>query len=92
MPEYKESMRLRELHDLQREAADSLVEEMWKIKARTPEGRRAKALVLLGYVMDDDEWQRGRGGGGDFDVIRARDLIIEFIGGEPGEQLRDQFA
>ena len=27
-----------------------------------------------------------------YDVRRARDLLIEFVGGEPGEQLRDQFA
>jgi hypothetical protein len=67
-----------------------LVEQMWAIKARTPEGRRAKVIVLLGYVMEDDEWRRAWDL--DFDVTRARDLLIEFVGGEPSEQLRDQFA
>jgi len=28
----------------------------------------------------------------EYEIVRARDLMIEFIGGEPGEQLRDQFA
>ena len=27
----------------------------------------------------------------DYDVEMARKLLIEFIGGEPGEMLRDQF-
>jgi len=25
-------------------------------------------------------------------ILQARQLLIEFIGGEPGEELRDQFA
>jgi hypothetical protein len=25
-------------------------------------------------------------------VLQARNLLIEFIGGEPGKQMRDQFA
>jgi len=28
----------------------------------------------------------------DWDIQMARDLMIEFIGGEPAEQLREQFA
>jgi hypothetical protein len=58
MPEYKESMRLQEMQQQHREKADDLVKQMWEIKAQTPEGRRAKVLVLLGYVMEDDEWRR----------------------------------
>jgi hypothetical protein len=27
-----------------------------------------------------------------FDIIRARDLMIEFVVGEPAKQLRDQFS
>jgi hypothetical protein len=63
---------------------------MWEIKALTPEGRRAKVLVLLGYVMEDDEWRRPFDQ--TFDVTRARDLMIEFVGREPAAQLRGQFA
>jgi hypothetical protein len=90
MPEFKEFMRLRWVQENQREAADDLVKQMWEIKAQTPEGRRAKVLVLLGYVMEDDEWRREFDE--PFDVTRARDLMIEFVGGEASEQLRGQFA
>jgi hypothetical protein len=83
-------MRLRELQRIEWSAAEDLVEQMWAIEAQTPEGRRAKVLVLLGYVMEDDEWRRAFDEA--FDVTRARDLLIEFVGGEPAEQLRDQFA
>lgn len=27
-----------------------------------------------------------------YGIIEARQLLIEFIGGEPGEQMRDTFA
>jgi hypothetical protein len=84
MPEMKEYMRVR------LEAAEDLVQQMWQIKAKTPEGRRAKVIVLLGYVMEEDEWRRVFDC--DFDVTRARDLLIEFVGGKPAERLRDQFA
>jgi hypothetical protein len=90
MPEFKEYMRLRELQELHREPADNLVKQMWEINAQTPEGKRAKVLVLLGYVMEGDEWRRTFDE--PFDVTRARDLMIEFVGGEPAAQLRDQFA
>jgi|GraSoi2013_100cm_1033763.scaffolds.fasta_scaffold18152_1 hypothetical protein len=40
--------------------------------------------------MEDDEWRRAFDE--PFDVTRARDLMIEFVGGEPAAQLRDQFA
>ena len=28
----------------------------------------------------------------DFWILQARNLLFEFVGGEPGAQLRDQFA
>ena len=92
MPEFKECMRLRELQEREREAADGLVKLMWEIKAQKPEGRRAKLIVLLGYVMEDDEWRNAKLPGMTFDVILARDLMIELVGGEPGAQLQAQFA
>jgi hypothetical protein len=55
MPEFKEYMRLRFLQEPHRDAADDLVKQMWATPALTPEGRRAKVIVLLGYVMEDDE-------------------------------------
>jgi hypothetical protein len=90
MPEFKEFTRLLELQEREREAADDLVNQMWEIKAQTPEGRRAKLIVLLGWVMEDDEWRRTFDE--PFDVTRARDLMIEFVGGEPAAQLRDEFG
>jgi hypothetical protein len=90
MPEFKEYMRLREVQELERARADDLVKQMWEIKAQTPEGRRAKLLVLLGYVMEGEEWRRSFDE--PFDITLARDLMIEFVGGEPAAQLRDQFA
>jgi hypothetical protein len=58
MPEFMECVRLRELQQIEWSAAEDLVKEMWAIEAQTPEGRRAKVIVLLGYVMEDDEWRR----------------------------------
>jgi hypothetical protein len=52
--------------------------------------KRAKLLVLLGDIMTDG-W-REHDGNVDWDIKMARDLMIEFVGGEPAVQLRDQFA
>jgi hypothetical protein len=42
--------------------------------------------------MDDDEWREGKVPPYlASNVTRARDLMIEFVGGEPSEQLRAQF-
>jgi hypothetical protein len=38
-----------------------------------------------------DGW-RDDDGRADWDIRMARDLFIEFVGGEPAVQLRDQFA
>jgi hypothetical protein len=92
MPEFKECMRLRHLQASEREAADGLVKQMFAIPAHTAEGRRAKVSVLLGFVMDDDEWRAAKQPGDVWDIIQARDLMIELVGGELGEMLRNQFA
>jgi len=68
---------------------DALVKEMFATPAHTAEGRRAKAEVLLGCIMGDD-W-RHVDKETDYPELMARKLLIEFIGGEPGESLRDQF-
>jgi hypothetical protein len=36
-----------------RYSADELVSIMWALPAQTPQGRRSKLLVLLGYIMDE---------------------------------------
>jgi len=69
---------------------EALIEQMFAMPAHTAEGRRAKATVLLGCVLGDD-WQR-IDEEMDYPELMARRLLIEFIGGEPGEMLRDQFA
>jgi hypothetical protein len=69
---------------------DALIKRMFAIPAHTAEGRRAKATVLLGCVLGDD-W-RGRDEETDYPEQMARSLLIEFVGGEPAAQLRDQFA
>jgi hypothetical protein len=48
--------------------------------------------VLLSFVLDDNEWRMPKLPGDDFDIIQARDLLIDLVGGEPGEMLRNQFA
>jgi hypothetical protein len=89
MPECKEHDRLCGLQEIHLGKMEALVKQMWAIPALTPEGRRAKVLVALTFlpdhwrVVDDDA---------DYGVLMARQLLIEFVGGEPGEQLRGQFA
>jgi hypothetical protein len=89
MPASVEHDRLCKLQRPFYERMDALVKEMFAIPAHTPEGRRAKAEVLLGCIMGDD-W-RHVDKETDYPELMARKLLIEFIGGEPGESLRDQF-
>jgi hypothetical protein len=69
---------------------EALIAQMFATPAHTAEGRRAKATVLLGCVLGD-EW-RGRDEVTEYRELMARNLLLEFVGGEPGEMLRDQFA
>jgi hypothetical protein len=63
---------------------------MWAIRALTSEGRAAKLRVLLAWLMGDD-W-RENDSDADYPIREARELMFEFVGGEPAAQLRDQFA
>jgi hypothetical protein len=90
MPESKEHSRLVELQEPYYVEMDKLINTMWATPARTPEGRRAKLLVLFGCILDD-HW-RVHDGDVSYEIQRARDLMIEFVGGEPAEQLRNQFS
>ena len=44
-----------------------------------------------GAQLLPDAW-RERDEEADFGILKARNLLFEFVGGEPGAQLRDQFA
>jgi hypothetical protein len=90
LPESKEHTRLVKLQGVHFTEMDKLIEKMWATPAHTPQGRQAKLWVLLGTIMPADWCEHD--GRADYEIRRARDLMIEFVGGEPAEQLRDQFA
>ena len=89
MPELIEHNRLCKLQDVHFAKMDDLVKQMWAIPALTPEGRRAKVLVALRMLPDHG---REDDGNTDYAELMGRNLLIEFIGGEPGAMLRDQFV
>lgn len=90
LPESIEQTRLVKLTDPHHRKVEALINELWPLRAQTPEGRRAKLLVLLSCIMGDHwclvdeqmDWHRRM----------ARDLMIEMVGGEPAKQLQEQFA
>jgi hypothetical protein len=88
MPEAREHSRLGTLQEVHFAKMDALVKQMWAIPALTPEGRRAKVLVALRMLPDDWRHVDERT---DYGIRETRQLLIEFVGGEPGEQLRNQF-
>jgi hypothetical protein len=90
LPECKEYDRLCQLQGAFFGRMEALIEEMFATPAPTAEGRRAKVMVLLSCIMGD-EWCRVDDET-DYRQLMARRLLIEFVGGDPGEMLRDQFA
>jgi hypothetical protein len=91
IPECIEHTRLCNLQRPLDEEAGRLVKQMWEIPATTPEGRRAKFFVLLAYFMPR-EWSEASNKDADCDIEYARKFMIEMVGGECAEQLREQFA
>jgi hypothetical protein len=91
MPESKEHNRLVTLGEPFFARMDVLIKQMFAIPAHTADGRRAKVTVLLTCIMPH-EWRTENDKDADYDIEMARKLLIEFVGGEPGEMLRDQFA
>jgi len=89
MPESKEHTRLVKLGEPFFARMDVLIEQMFAMPAHTPDGRRAKVTVLLTCVMPSEWSQTDKDA--DYDIEMARKLLIDFIGGEPGEMLRDRF-
>jgi hypothetical protein len=90
MPEAIECERLQALQSAHYEKMDALIKEMFATSARTSEGRRAKVTVLLTCIMGSDWTHRDELT--EYPEQMARNLLIEFIGGEPGEMLRGQFV
>jgi hypothetical protein len=90
MPECIECERLQELRQALNNKRDVLLERLFSMPAHTPEGRRAKVTVLLGLLLNDD-WRR-TDDETEYPEQMARKLLIEFVGGEPGKMLADQFA
>lgn len=89
MPEAIEHTRLSGLQFPHYARMDDIVREMWAIPAHTAEGRQAKVLVALDLLPSD--W-RVVDKDCDYGIRETRQLLIELIGGEPAEQLREQFA
>jgi hypothetical protein len=92
MPEWIEHGRLINLQDTHWDAAGELVDKMWALPAQTPAGKRSKLLVLLGHVLGEEWRHQDDHEETTYDVVLARSLMIELVGGEPAQQLRDQFA
>jgi hypothetical protein len=90
IPECKEHTRVVNLQEPFYVRMNVLVKQMFAMPAHTAEGRRAKVTVLLGCILGDD-W-RGTDDETDYPEQMARGLLIEFVGGEPGKMLSDQFA
>ena len=88
MPEAIEHTRLSGLQFPHIARMDDIVREMWAIPAHTAEGRRAKVLIALDLLPHD--WQVVDEDC-DYGILEARQLLIELVGGEPAEQLREQF-
>jgi hypothetical protein len=83
MPESKEPTRLVGLGEPFFEKMDALIKQMFALPAHTAGGRRAKVAVLISCVMHP-EWTESDEDA-DYDVRMGRRLLIEFIGGEPGQ-------
>ena len=90
MPECKENNRLVKLQEPFYGRMDAFVKQMWQIPAQTAEGRRAKAMVLLFCILGPD-WH-GAEEETDYPERHARTFLIELVGGESGERLREQFV
>jgi len=89
-PEGRECVRLEELRDGHWDRMAGLIDRMWALPAKTEAGRKAKALVLLVCVLGA-EWQ-DRDEEADWHVLKARRLLIDLVGGEAAESLRESFA
>jgi hypothetical protein len=90
MPECIEHTRLVHLQWEREATISKMVDEMWSIPSKTPEGRQAKFLVLLNRMTKED-WT-STDARADYPILLARNFMIEMIGGAPAINLRNQFA
>jgi hypothetical protein len=97
VPAAVEQARLEDTRDRHSKRMCELIDEMWATPANTPEGRQAKFFVLLNCVLagkwsvEDGDWRAGDWEA-DWHIELARNMMIEFIGGEPATLLREQFS
>jgi hypothetical protein len=88
MPEAKEQTRLMDELRPHYEAPDELINQMWAIPGSNPGGKGCKNYGA-NLLCHGGNWREGDGAAG-YDIPpRARDLMIELVGGEPAAQLRD---
>ena len=92
MPECIEHSRLAKLQQPHLDAQDELIKKVLSTPALTPKGKLEKFFVLLNFIMPDDWREDEDDERADYDIKQARNFMIELIGGEQAEQLRDQFA
>src|SRR5258705_1667261 len=78
MPECIEHARLVHLQWEREATISKMVDEMWSIPAKTPEGRQAKFLVLLNRMTKED-WT-STDASADYSIVLARNFMIEMIG------------
>ncbi|QIG92144.1 hypothetical protein [Bradyrhizobium sp. 6(2017)] len=90
MTEFKDYNRLVNLAQPHWDRVDAIIVEMESINAQTAAGRRAKVSVLLHCIMPH-EWLK-TDDKAEWEIKKARDLLFELVGGEPSEELREQFA
>jgi hypothetical protein len=88
--ESREQSRLIDLQDAPYAEMDKLISQMWKTPANNDAGRLAKVEVLLECILRT-EWQ-GPDEDLDYGIREARQLLIEFVGGEAAANLRFQFC
>jgi hypothetical protein len=72
------------------DAQDELIKNVLSTPALTPKGKLETFFVLPNFIIPDD-W-REDDERADYDITQARNFMIELIGGEEAEQLREQLA
>jgi hypothetical protein len=90
MPESAEHSRLAKLTAPFHEEIGRLITRMMSVPAQTEAAKAAKAEVLINCVMGS-EWLE-TDADANWEVRMARNLLLEFVGNEFGEQLKRRFA
>ncbi|MHC2585396.1 hypothetical protein [Bradyrhizobium diazoefficiens] len=88
LPEFQRLERLIESSQDHFDRMSVLIDKMWAVTALTEAGRAAKVSVLLTCIL---RW-RDPDGEMDWHEFMARQLLVDLVGGEAAESLRQQFA